>query len=310
MTVSEATDGTPDAEVLPALPSSRQQLWKALRTLTRTRTAAAIPRMSVEVPALRADAPRLAAYRTLCGFRDEGVPVTFPQVQALRLQIHLLTRREFPLPLLGAVHLRNTIAQLRPIEADKHYRVRVELLGGRTRERGVEFDVATRYYDGQRLVWESVATALYRARGGGRGGTRGGQAKDPLERLQERATFDATTDIGRRYGRVSGDRNPIHLWRLGGRLFGLPGHIAHGMWSLARCVALLNDSMPEQPFDVAVDFKQPLVLPSRVSLLAAAANDGLDFALAAHDRSRLHLFGSIRLSPAPVDASITSVAIS
>ncbi|SCD77380.1 MaoC like domain-containing protein, partial [Streptomyces sp. DpondAA-D4] len=44
-------------------------------------------------------------------------------------------------------------------------------------------------------------------------------------------------DLGRRYGAVSGDRNPIHLHPLTARLFGFPRHLAHGMWTVARCLA-------------------------------------------------------------------------
>ena len=280
-------------EVLPAPPAPRQQLWRVLRHVMRRRTGdGVIPGMSVEVPALRSSPRRLLAYRAICGFRDAGLPVTFPQVQAAGLQIHLLTRREFPLPLLGVVHVRNTIRQIQPLHPANEYRVQVEVLGGGPVQGGVEFAVATRYFDDRTLVWESVATGLRRSRRT-RGRKRTRAAQEPADRFQEYATFDVPSDIGRRYGRISGDMNPIHLSRLGARLFGLPGHIAHGMWSLARCLALLQDTLPAPPFEVAVEFKQPVLLPSRVSLLHAAGIDSVAFALTAHDRSRLHLLGSI-----------------
>ena len=47
-------------------------------------------------------------------------------------------------------------------------------------------------------------------------------------------------DIGRRYGAVSGDRNPIHLHGWSAKLFGMPRPIAHGMWLKARCLAELE----------------------------------------------------------------------
>ena len=52
-------------------------------------------------------------------------------------------------------------------------------------------------------------------------------------------------DLGRRYAAVSGDRNPIHLYPLTAKALGFPRQIAHGMWSKARCVAALENRLPD-----------------------------------------------------------------
>ena len=286
----------PDAArmiVLPAVPSPHQQVWSVLRTLTRRTGDVVVPRLTVEVPALHVRPRQLEAYRALCGFRGVDVPTTFPQVMASGLQVHMLTRREFPLPLFGAVHVRNTIREIQPLRSAKDYRVRVGVLETVRVASGIELAVATCFYEEGTLVWESIATALYRVTG--RASAMHTTAPHPpADDSPELATFDASSTIGRRYGRVSRDLNPIHLCRLCGRLFGFPRHIAHGMWSLARCVALLQDDVPAPPFEIAVEFKQPLLLPSRVSLLRSDGTGAVNFALTAHDRSRLHLRGSIR----------------
>jgi len=46
--------------------------------------------------------------------------------------------------------------------------------------------------------------------------------------------------LGRRYSRVGGDINPIHLFDVTAKLFGFDRAIIHGMWTLARCVAELG----------------------------------------------------------------------
>jgi hypothetical protein len=46
--------------------------------------------------------------------------------------------------------------------------------------------------------------------------------------------WKAPADIGRRYARVSGDYNPIHLSALTAKLFRLPQAIAHGLWNRAQ----------------------------------------------------------------------------
>ena len=294
MTVLEADDRRPVAEVLPALPSRHRLWWRVLRTLMRRRKKHDdVPPLSVEVPALHIDPHRLQAYRAVCGSEHAIVPVTYPQVQAAALQMHLLTRPEFPLPLLGVVHVRNTIRLFQPLDPATAYRVRVDVQSGTAVPSGIEFPVVVRYYDDETLVWEAVATGLCRTRRR-RTGAKRPSAAEEVERFEACAAFDVPSDIGRRYGRVSGDRNPIHLWPLGGRLFGYPSHIAHGMWCLARCLVLLHQEAPPPPVDIQMELRQPLFLPARVTLWRVQQGDTLEFILTTSDRARLHLRGSIR----------------
>lgn len=81
--------------------------------------------------------------------------------------------------------------------------------------------------------------------------------------------FGATADIGRRYGAVSGDRNPIHMSALSAKLFGFKRAIAHGMWTNARALSCLLPSTPLEQGTLAVEFKTPLYLPGRASLWSA-----------------------------------------
>jgi hypothetical protein len=294
MAVLEPDDAATLVETLPCLPSRSGLWWRVLRTLLRRRKdGGAIPAMSVEVPALRPDPVRLQAYRAVCGLADRALPITYPQVQAAPLQIHLLTQHAFPLPLLGMVHVRNTIRQFQVLDPVKDYRVRVDVQSGGVVQSGIEFLTVVRYYDGRALVWEAISTGLHRTRRRGAGFKRPVAAQE-LDRFESCATFDVPGDIGRRYGRVSRDLNPIHLWRLGGRLFGYPSHFAHGMWCLARSLALLQRDTPTVPTEVQIELKQPLFLPTRVSLWRLQTTDALEFALTTADLSRIHLRGSIR----------------
>ncbi|MFJ2744430.1 MaoC family dehydratase [Streptomyces sp. NPDC087440] len=93
-------------------------------------------------------------------------------------------------------------------------------------------------------------------------------------------------DLGRRYGRVSGDLNPIHLHPLTARLFGFPKAIAHGMWTFARCVA--EAQLPEV-VSVRAEFRAPVLLPTRVTYVRLPDNG---FALRGSRDGRPHLTGT------------------
>ncbi len=97
-------------------------------------------------------------------------------------------------------------------------------------------------------------------------------------------------DLGRRYGAVSGDRNPIHLYPLTAKALGFPRQIAHGMWSLARCVAALENRLPDA-VTVEVAFKKPILLPGTVAFGHEASASGQAFALTSPKDGAPHLVG-------------------
>jgi acyl dehydratase len=100
-------------------------------------------------------------------------------------------------------------------------------------------------------------------------------------------------DIGRRYVPVAKDYNPIHLYALTAKAFGFPRAIAHGMWSVARCLGELLPQLDHAPSRLEVRFKQPLLLPSRVTLKFQTRNQGFDFDLLAREGGKLHLSGRL-----------------
>ena len=96
-------------------------------------------------------------------------------------------------------------------------------------------------------------------------------------------------DLGRRYGGVSGDRNPIHMYGPAAKLFGFPRAIAHGMWTKARCLAALQHRLPDA-FTVEVEFRKPILLPGAVAFAAA---DDLRFSVRDAKKGTPHLDGRI-----------------
>ncbi len=106
-------------------------------------------------------------------------------------------------------------------------------------------------------------------------------------------TWRLGADLGRRYAAVSGDHNPIHLYAVTAKAFGFPRQIAHGMWSKARCVAMLD---PRLPGAVRVDvaFKKPVLLPGSVafgSRKASGTERDWEFSLTSPKSGAPHLVG-------------------
>jgi acyl dehydratase len=109
-------------------------------------------------------------------------------------------------------------------------------------------------------------------------------------------------DLGRRYAAVSGDRNPIHLYAVTARPFGFRRQIAHGMWSMARCVAAVENRLPDAA-RVEAAFQRPVVLPATVRFTARRAGSDLAFSLVDPRSGAPHVAG--RVEPAVSGASRT-----
>jgi acyl dehydratase len=112
-----------------------------------------------------------------------------------------------------------------------------------------------------------------------------------LERVA--ATWRIPDDAGRRYAKVSGDVNPIHLSGLTAKAFGFKRAIAHGMWVKARVLGALAGRLPDE-LNIDVGFRKPLFLPSTVTLSTAQAGGGWDVAVRSATSGTEHLVGTIR----------------
>jgi acyl dehydratase len=214
---------------------------------------------------------------------------------AFPLHLALMTDPSFPFPAIGLVHISNQITQHRPIQADETLALRVWATPLESHPRGKKFSIRTEAAVGDEVVWEEVSANL--RRGGGEGsGPREGERQREAEQLPAAATWRLPGDLGRRYGSISGDINPIHMHFLTARLFGFPSAIAHGMWTKARCLAALAGRLPDA-FTVEASFRRPILLPATVEFAEAWADDGTArFAVRDAKKGTPHLDGSV--SPA------------
>src|SRR3954453_17927317 len=148
----------------------------------------------------------------------------------------------------GIVHIENGIVQHRPIGLDEELSLRVRPTKLQPHLRGRSFALVTEVRAGSETVWESTSPFL--RRGGGQGSSEAdskrGAADGPIspeidgksarrredggeKELPASGEWRLPGDLGRRYGAVSGDRNPIHMHSLTAKPLGFPGAIAHGM---------------------------------------------------------------------------------
>ncbi|MFU8821077.1 MAG: MaoC family dehydratase [Gammaproteobacteria bacterium] len=284
----------------PAPPSIAAAYLRALfdRRPGRMPPGAGPVRIEAEAGALFADPARLAAYREVCELPDnEDLPLTYPHILAGGVHMGMLLHPDFPIRMVGVVHLANEIELFQRLPADARLALDCRLESGRTKPRGDEFRLVTEALWNDQLAWRETTSILAPApsRPNRRAPLELPALPPPL------SDWAVPADMGRRYARVSGDWNPIHLAAVVARPFGFPGAIAHGMWTVARCLGRLMDGPPGPGARLEVRFLKPLLLPGHVGLHAGPASESGDreFWLASSDTSTPHLKGLWNPGQAP-----------
>lgn len=244
--------------------------------------------LSYERPPVTVERDHVEAYADVCGFpHKDVVPLTYPHMLAFGLHMGIMTDPAFPAPAIGTVHVENSITGHRPVRVGETLSVSASVAPPRPHAKGRVFDFSTTVRDAAgTTVWES--TSSYLRRGRGEDGAPGGPALP--EASPNGVVWRLPGDLGRRYAAVSGDHNPIHLYPLTAKALGFPRQIAHGMWTLARCVAALESRLPDA-VQVDVAFKKPVLLPGSVAFGSEPVDRGYAFSLTDPRSGAPHLLG-------------------
>ncbi len=313
---STSPGGGPTRLELDALPGAVGPLLRGalarkpgLRVLEGS--VPSLPELEISVRGAVSPTDRLAAYEGVCALPvGEHLPPTWPSVLAGSLKGSLLAHPDFPLRLMGLIHTASRFTEHRPLGRAEPLDLRCRVGDTRPHRLGFEFSLQMEVSVGGELAWEEDMVILHRVasmakRARAEGGASKARSERPPPPLGEpggalRSTIlRLPADLGRRYAKVSGDWNPIHLWPLTARAFGFRRPIIHGMWSLARCLAELGDDLPPFPRATAVRFKKPIFLPGRAALRAGHAPPGdaappsLAFRLAKVDGSKIYVSGEV-----------------
>ena len=253
-----------------------------------------VPETALVLESVAVDRDRLSTYDRVCGFplRDQ-LPATYPHVLAFPLHLQLMTDPAFPFGALGLVHIANRIVQHRRIEATETLSIRVSATPLEPHPRGRQFGIRSEARVAGELAWEETSTLLKRGDAPDQA-SRGDEEPAAPKELPVTATWRLPGDLGRRYGSVSGDLNPIHIHQLSARLFGFPTAIAHGMWTKARCLAALDPRLPES-FTVEVAFRKPILLPATVNFAEETSDGRLVFSVRGAGKGTPHLDGTVEL---------------
>ncbi|GGH92107.1 MaoC family dehydratase [Arthrobacter liuii] len=241
----------------------------ARRRLLGTHDSAVLPEVSHEARGVTVGVENLTAYQHLIGETASDVlPAGFIHAVVFPLAMSVMNRDDFPLPLLGMIHLRNSVEHRSPLvfTAVLDMAARVENLRGHRAGTQVDVVAEVRLAGASDVRWRGVSTYLAKGvflpgidKPTAVAGKADFTAPDPT------ALWQLGVDTGRAYAAVSGDFNPIHLSVLSAKALGMRRSIAHGMYLASRALADVGPARGDS-FAWDVEFEAPVFLPSRVAL--------------------------------------------
>ena len=249
-----------------------------------------LPKVEYVVDSFRIDQDHLNDYNQVCGFKsDDTIPAIYLAVLSQSLQMHMMTTENFPFAILGLVHLRNQIKQTRPIGVNEALSLSCRFGDIQPHDKGLQFDFITTVKVGAETVMEGITTYLSRQKTSSSTTEKTKEAQVPDYHVQD--VWTVAENTGRRYAKISGDYNLIHIHAMTAKAFGFKQAIAHGMWSKARALASID--LPSA-YEADVWFKLPLFLPSTVEFLTASNPSETDFLIRNQRSQKPHVSGQVK----------------
>ncbi|HEY3572330.1 MAG TPA: MaoC/PaaZ C-terminal domain-containing protein [Arthrobacter sp.] len=293
--------------ILGEMPSLSKLYVNAAATAARRRILGShaegvLPAASHEVRDVRPDVEILTAYQHLLGESASDIlPAGFIHALAFPVAMSVMNRDDFPLPLLGMIHLRNVIEYRRPVRFTEPLDIVAAAETLRAHRAGTQVDIAVevRAAGDSAVSWCGVST--YLAKGVFLPGIDKASAATAPQRFSApdpTGLWELGVDTGRAYAAVSGDFNPIHLSVLSAKALGLRRSIAHGMYLASRALADVGAAKGDA-FRWDVVFEAPVFLPARVALEISTAESGdggwlrSDYVAWSQRSGRKHFSGSV-----------------
>ena len=281
--------------ILKQKPSLIASMARILQKRSAKKANFEFPYLNVIMENASIDRANLLLYRNLTGYEDDGkLPVLYPHAIASPIYMFMLSQKEFPLNLLGALHLKNRIISYRKISEKETFSIDVRMGKVRILSNGIEFDFSVILSQRDEILWKGVSTWFKRGNFG--------QSNEklntfdtltPIGRGQLMCELEIPEDIGKRFAKVTGDYNPIHISPLMARLFGLKRNIIHAMWFCGFIGSKLFHLNKINPIQIDLAFRSPIFVGSKATVISEARDKNLRFDTYCQGNSKVCINGFI-----------------
>lgn len=238
------------------------------------------------------DTKKLKKFNHFFGYKDfNKIHSSFWYPAIFEIHLSLMLKVDFPIPLMGLVHVFNKIDiyQVVSTQLPLDYKVNVKFRAGSGGSIIVES--ITEIYQADQLVVKSESHNAYLSSKKSEH-----HKKDTIHKefkyKNESDVISFASNLSNRYAVVSGDKNPIHLSDTLAKLFGFKQKVLHGWCSISTVIAYFEQHCNWSIVSFSVKFIKPVFLPNNVIIDYTVSADGfVNFRLRNVDTSITFLVG-------------------
>ncbi|MCX8065506.1 MAG: MaoC/PaaZ C-terminal domain-containing protein [Candidatus Hydrogenedentes bacterium] len=208
--------------------------------------------------------------------QENKVPITFPFLATMPLQLKLFSITETMINPLGFLHISNYMKKFKEIPLEKSLSSEVLLKRVELVKKGVEICVEITILSQGEILWQCESKYLkfsnkYRCKEETIEKSR--IPTLPIDNPNREITFTVTSRDAKNYASLSKDYNPIHISKLFAKLMKLPSPIIHGMWTVGKTLQHLSYSQAENVYFYHI-FKGPIPIGSTGKILVQPIDNG------------------------------------
>lgn len=277
-------------ESLPRLPV----LYLKAGIKRNSKQLNSLPELSLKVSGFKINRNQLSNYLSTFEYESTKLmPAPFLYLATQAIQLYMLTLPEFPLSPAGLVHLGVRFEQTKELPPEWQGDVVMSIINQRRSRKGLVLDIESRFENNTGTVCLTI-TSTYLARAVK---VRNDDSLPKLVRFDEEllnggrafeSSFSVGRHAGKRYARLSGDYNPIHLYGWSAKLFGFKLPIIHGLYMVSKAYSELYKQYKILPLEGTFQFKSPLYLPGKADLRLKANNDHWTILVNSSESDHLH----------------------
>ncbi|TLU61682.1 hypothetical protein FE810_14340 [Thalassotalea litorea] len=189
---------------------------------------------------------------------DQSLPISFEFISAFPFMLQVMADIRFAYPALGLIHLSSEFQRHCQLDRSQPFDLQFNLVQGIEHPKGKLIEMRIEFYQREKLCLTNTNVMLKRIKGAD-GAPKSERARLPF---QQQYFLAINHKLARRYAKVSGDYNPIHLYDFSAKLFGFDRAIIHGMYLCHRL--LLDKKITSE--HCKIGFKKPCKLPQKIGV--------------------------------------------
>lgn len=223
------------------------------------------------------DRRHLEAFHAACGLDPkDGISILYPMTLAYPLIQYVLSNTAAPMPMFRVLNTRMQMQQYLALTPGDKPSVDMGVTAIRRIPKGLELDVQVNVQVAGTTVWDCLMTFFYRGRFAGEPRPVPADSGPRVSTPDDSKTWSLPASGALRFGKLSGDTNPIHYGRLYAKAFGFERDFAQPLLVIGQALSRLP-CLPAERQRLEARLKGPVYYERDLTMLTQSMPQGCCF---------------------------------